>query len=380
MASSSSSLQDTINYTITQEEFNMFHTIDRKLFSRMVFSLGREPDESVRVMGFWLWLEKNGEESSLVYKILGLPDVLVDALCDEAVMSLACIENDKFPFEPDSTVDVPLIQHVSKTPVSLRFFHLNRLGILRGVTKMCNDICNRAFLDILQALHTRRAISRAPAAVSIPAVQGEGGRGRVFESRAPPVSKFFVPSIGFLGLRGEGSTAAIRSGMSSLELKSGKEEEEEEGEEGEAIPADQRTIFLTFSKGYPISEDEVRDFFGRRYGDFIESIHMQEAHPPEQPLYARLVVKTESYIDLVLEARTKAKFSINGKHVWARKYVRKTPIRSSPRPSPPPSPSLRRAQYVRRPPIRSSLIPSSPPSPSLRHIRPPFNFPSSLAP
>ncbi|TYK05734.1 uncharacterized protein E5676_scaffold98G002190 [Cucumis melo var. makuwa] len=334
MASSSSSLQDTINYTITQEEFNMFHTIDRKLFSRMVFSLGREPDESVRVMGFWLWLEKNGEESSLVYKILGLPDVLVDALCDEAVMSLACIENDKFPFEPDSTVDVPLIQHVSKTPVSLRFFHLNRLGILRGVTKMCNDICNRAFLDILQALHTRRAISRAPAAVSIPAVQGEGGRGRVFESRAPPVSKFFVPSIGFLGLRGEGSTAAIRSGMSSLE----------------------------------------------RYGDFIESIHMQEAHPPEQPLYARLVVKTESYIDLVLEARTKAKFSINGKHVWARKYVRKTPIRSSPRPSPPPSPSLRRAQYVRRPPIRSSLIPSSPPSPSLRHIRPPFNFPSSLAP
>ncbi|KGN51236.1 uncharacterized protein LOC101221230 [Cucumis sativus] len=330
MASSSSSLQDTnTNYTITQEEFNLFHTIDRSLFSRMVFSLGREPEESVRVMGFWLWLEKYGEESNLVHKMLGLPDVLVDALCDEAVISLACIQNDKFPFEPDSTLDIPLIQHVSKTPVSLRFVHHNRLEILPGVAKMCNDICRRAFLDILQTLHTRRAISRAPAAVSIPAVQGEGGgRGRVFEG-APPVTNFFVPSFGFLGLGGECSTAAIRSGMSSLELKSGKEEQE-----GEVVPADQRTIFLTFSKGYPISEDEVRDYFGRRYGNFIESIHMQEAHPPEQPLYARLVVKTESSIDLVLEARTKAKFSINGKHVWARKYVRKTPIRSSPRPPP----------------------------------------------
>lgn len=29
------------------------------------------------------------------------------------------------------------------------------------------------------------------------------------------------------------------------------------------VPVDERTIFLTFSKGYPITEREVRDFFTR---------------------------------------------------------------------------------------------------------------------
>ncbi|XP_022957165.1 uncharacterized protein LOC111458632 [Cucurbita moschata] len=370
MASSSSSSSPRADiYTVTQEEFNVFHTIDRTLFSRMVFTLGRDPDESVRVMGLWLWLEQNGEEFNLVYKMLSLPDALVDALFDEAVLSLACIENDKFPFEPDTSVDIPLIQHVSKTPVSLRFFHENRLRILRGVTKICTDICYRAFKDILYALETQRVLSRA--SVPVPAIHG--GRGSYFP--AAPASPLAVPAFGFVNVRGESSplpppTAATasqsarvgnrnvisRSEMSDLfgrlKLRSGKEE-------GEAVPPDERTIFLTFSKGYPISEEEVRDYFGRRYGDFIESIHMQEAQPPEQPLYARLVVKTESSIDLVLEGRTKAKFSINGKHVWARKYVRKAP-RLPHRPSPPstrpPSPPLIDG-------VRAFNFPPPPPAP-----------------
>lgn len=35
------------------------------------------------------------------------------------------------------------------------------------------------------------------------------------------------------------------------------------GGEERQVPPDDRTIFLTFSKGYPISENEVRDFFTR---------------------------------------------------------------------------------------------------------------------
>lgn len=252
---SSSSFPDI--YSVTQEEFNMFHTIDRTLFTRMVFSIGRDADESVRVMGLWLWLEQNGEEFNLVYKMLSFPDALIDALSDEAVMSLACIENDKFPFEPGSTVDIPLIQHVSKTPVSLRFFHENRLTILRGFTKICNDICHRAFRDILHALHTQRVLSRAAVASVHAFHSGDGAPGSFFAGT--PASKLVVPSFGFVGFRGEGSAAAaaaIQSGISGLKLENGKEE-------GEAVPADERTIFLTFSKGYPISEEEVRDYFGR---------------------------------------------------------------------------------------------------------------------
>jgi hypothetical protein len=51
---------------------------------------------------------------------------------------------------------------------------------------------------------------------------------------------------------------------------------------------------------------------------------MQEVQAEDQqPLYARLVVRSASFIPVVLEGQSKAKFSINGKHVWARKYVKK---------------------------------------------------------
>ncbi|KAJ8428976.1 hypothetical protein Cgig2_009784 [Carnegiea gigantea] len=48
---------------------------------------------------------------------------------------------------------------------------------------------------------------------------------------------------------------------------------------------------------------------------------MQEVGDDKQPLYARLVVPNLSAMVAVLSGQSKAKFSINGKHVWARKYV-----------------------------------------------------------
>jgi len=63
----------------------------------------------------------------------------------------------------------------------------------------------------------------------------------------------------------------------------------------------------------------------RRYGDIIEAFCMQDVVPPEQPLYARLVIRAEAIhiIDHFLESSNKVKLSINGKHAWARKYFRK---------------------------------------------------------
>lgn len=52
---------------------------------------------------------------------------------------------------------------------------------------------------------------------------------------------------------------------------------------------------------------------------------MQEVEPEEQVLYARLVVCSASVIDIIVERGSKSKYSINGKHVWARKYVKKNP-------------------------------------------------------
>lgn len=55
---------------------------------------------------------------------------------------------------------------------------------------------------------------------------------------------------------------------------------------------------------------------------------MQDVEPPEQPLYARLVIYPEAkpVIEHFLGGKNgKVKFVINGKHVWARNFFRRAP-------------------------------------------------------
>ncbi|KAJ8428981.1 hypothetical protein Cgig2_009789 [Carnegiea gigantea] len=42
------------------------------------------------------------------------------------------------------------------------------------------------------------------------------------------------------------------------------------------VPSSKRTIFLIFSKGYPISESELREFLTRSFGNIIEALYMQD--------------------------------------------------------------------------------------------------------
>lgn len=77
---------------------------------------------------------------------------------------------------------------------------------------------------------------------------------------------------------------------------------------------------------------------------------MQDVQPTEQPLFARMVVRPEAMnmIDSFLEGTGRVKFAINGKHVWARRYVRKgnkSPKATSPVTSRPPSPSAVGTSY-----------------------------------
>ncbi|XP_059309677.1 uncharacterized protein LOC132060752 [Lycium ferocissimum] len=95
-------------------------------------------------------------------------------------------------------------------------------------------------------------------------------------------------------------------------------------EEEKEVSPDDRTVFLTFSKGYPITEAEVKEFFTRKFGDDVLAVYMQEVtDPEEQALYARLVCRSHAALEEIVDGG-RAKYNINGKHVWARKYVKKT--------------------------------------------------------
>ncbi|KAL3581459.1 hypothetical protein D5086_015791 [Populus alba] len=90
-----------LNSMVTPEEFKIFHTIDRTLYTRLTVNLDRDPAESMQVMALWIWLEKEARDN-LVDKMLSLPDALVNSLADEAVLCLNCLETDRFHFSPET--------------------------------------------------------------------------------------------------------------------------------------------------------------------------------------------------------------------------------------------------------------------------------------
>ncbi|XVF35133.1 hypothetical protein REPUB_Repub18cG0118600 [Reevesia pubescens] len=273
----------TFSSFVSQVEFNSFHRIDRELYTLLVINLWREPVESIQVMALWLWLERVGFKN-VVHKILSLPYILVNELADEAVACLNIINNDQLASLSEGN-DIPLMQSLmDQEDLSLQFFYENRLIATQGIARIVNEVCMRALRDIMQ-----HAIERN-------AAQSLADNHQLQQ----PMVRLGLPQMGF--------------GPADVELPWTEENE---------VPPDDRTMFVTFSKGYPVYEWEVREFFSRAYGDCIESLHMQEVLPNGQSLFARIVFHSVSAIEAILNGMGKVKFTINGKHVWARKFVPK---------------------------------------------------------
>ncbi|GAV70262.1 hypothetical protein CFOL_v3_13760 [Cephalotus follicularis] len=318
MASSSSSSYP-MNQSVPRELFNMFHFIDRMIFTRLVVSLKRDPAQSMQVMALFMWLEQAGEVTDLVDRMVKWPDLLIDALADEIVLCLQCIESEYFPFPlplDNNNIDVPFLQDLTKSGVSLRFFHDNRLSIIGGVTKNLNDVCTRAFDDILQQVMESKAAQEENAMMQQFTSYGGVDVGARPQSMGPRNHSGGGDSVLLhdqdsidLAVQRQLLNNEMGDALSRLQISSVDEEKE--------VPPDDRSIFMTFSKGYPISEGELKDYITTKFGDCIDTIHMQEIPAEEQPLYARLVLNSPSAIRVLLEGKNKVKFSINGKHAWA---------------------------------------------------------------
>ena len=84
---------------ITDDQFNAFHSMERQLYSRLIFDLGRDPEQSMQVMGFWMWLELViCDKMDLVIHLLKLPIAVLNEVADESVVCLKCIGSEILPF------------------------------------------------------------------------------------------------------------------------------------------------------------------------------------------------------------------------------------------------------------------------------------------
>lgn len=286
---------------IPQEHYALFHSIDRALYTVLAINLSRDPVESLHVVALLLWLERTGFPQA-VKSVLSLSETLVNDLADEAMACLDFIFNQS-SFSNDGA-DVPLMRGVIGRRISPQFLYQNQDDARRVILKIMDTECVTALADIMQnAVATRNAchnpspstpLRRLPDRPAFPGMQprrNENPNDHVMINRHAPT--------------GHQNRQFWFSGR----------------EEAEAVPPDDRTLFVTFSKGYQVHEWEVREFLTRAFGDCVEALYMQEVQAGEQPLFARVVFRSASTIDRVLDASGKAKFIINGKHVWARKFV-----------------------------------------------------------
>ncbi|KAK7393093.1 hypothetical protein VNO78_21546 [Psophocarpus tetragonolobus] len=336
----------TNNMSITNEEFFSFHNIDRQLFTRLVVELCHDPSQSTHVMAFFMWLEKKCKNMNLMKSMLQWPNIMLESLVKEAILVLNCIEGSQFIYDHVNDESLPLIKSILQNQdASLNFFYHNRVFIIGAVTRFLKNVCERAFKDIVEEVEYTKAMNEKHLHISN--INQTNSKEMIYCNvmhGAPIVSQQgMMPTTQWT----RGSSSSLKSNINSnhpletcyVSSESGFSQDINEllamvsqtsitpntSDEKNDVTIDDRIIFMTFSKGYPISEEEVRDFFTRRYGDIIETLHMQEVVPTEQPLYARVVIRAEAIhmIDHFLESTNKVKLSINGKHAWARKYIRR---------------------------------------------------------
>ncbi|XP_057418387.1 uncharacterized protein LOC130712577 [Lotus japonicus] len=343
------------NVTVTKDEFLLFHDIDRLLFSRLVVELDRETSQSMHVMAFILWVEKKIKNLKIVQSLLNWPRTSLSNLADEVNVALSFIEGADFPSFTIHENPFPLIQSIMGKEITLQYFHCNRMEIIIAVTKILNDVCVNAFADIVQQVHNEKALKQQ----IYPAANYYGylpynsyhmqqdlyytlAHGVAF---VPQQIAVVVPHWNELGhFESQHDESQLGTYDASRNLKfneditldlvnldftevyddATKVNIASDKGKGKEVTKEERTIFMTFSKGYPIFEADLRQYFTSKYGEVVESVLMEDVVPPAQPSFARLVILPEAkeVIDNFLTPAGRLGFTINGKHVWARKYVR----------------------------------------------------------
>lgn len=276
--------------SITVDELYTFHAIDREVFCKLMSM--RNAGECLLIMATWMWLEQFVGFSNLISKMVNLPEKFVNALANEAMLCISFLKStsDSNLVIQSNNGGLPFTAMImNNTTISLHFFQLNKFTAITGIKYRLNQVCTRIFTDIIL---------------------------KVFPSLSL-VPGFPDPVFGELTiviLRSNSQGFPICDPWSSGDCYSFASEED-------------RTLFLTFSRGFPVVVDEVKELFTNLFGhQCVESVHLKEecsSRSDEQPLFARLIMKSVRNVDQVLSGKKIAKFRIHGKHIWARKYERR---------------------------------------------------------
>ncbi|KAI3991961.1 hypothetical protein MKX01_012906 [Papaver californicum] len=323
---------------MTMEELRSFYRIDREIYRLLAITLGKDPLTSMAVIALWVFMEDVIGYPNIIFQLLTYEgDLIINSAFEEAVWSLHYIitGTPPPPFRSISITDMPTTLKVIREYGSTMYISMNSLfqhgesGYI-FIKQTVGNVCYRMFEDIFR----EAMLIRNPFDDNLNGLCNDCGDEIHEETNIPevksdisaPITGKFVEPEPITSLKvEEGSSSGTAQGENISEI--GKPlsilPKFEELQIVQVIPPCERTMFVTFSRGFPISEDQIREFFGRTYGEnCIESIYMQEIMPPQrrQSMYAKIVFDTTETIDNILAGEEKVRFFINGRHIQARRF------------------------------------------------------------
>ncbi|KAF3455087.1 hypothetical protein FNV43_RR05535 [Rhamnella rubrinervis] len=250
--------------TTTEELKVLFHTMDRSIYARLVIDLTLEPSLSKKIIGFWIWLERNLHRN-FMQGMLCFPDKWLYGLSKEAEICFDFLND-----EPFSSIMARTSQQLSYMPalISTDF----RLSILYGyrdivkakIQNIVKDVCEKVFIDI------------------------DGLKGPT------QLSKGSLDPALLLTRHVEPIEESMRRTFSDND----------------------RTLLVTFFSGCPTSKQQLKDFLTRILGNSIEAIYAK-IEPKIQ--FAGVLVSSLKAITGILGNTEVAYFFLDGKDFSVRR-------------------------------------------------------------
>lgn len=229
-----------------------FYTLERLLFNRMVGpTMGQNPKLVKMAVGFWLLLEEIGYHD-LTRRIYSFDNSTIETIFNETLACLHCIRPGATEPSRHNDVLLPVLTTILDEPISRRFFYYNSEFMLRRFTHVMETVCNRIFgensaievdnVDEDDHNHNHR--------------HSHPVRPDDCESSVTSSDRVISP------LTGSSVVATTRrfdkvlqAPVSSILNPNASEFFPRQNNH------DSRTMFLTFSKGYPLTREEIISFF-----------------------------------------------------------------------------------------------------------------------
>ncbi|CAN1760939.1 hypothetical protein LINPERHAP1_LOCUS7725 [Linum perenne] len=245
---------------------------------------------------------------NIISLMASLSDNAVDVLCNELAMALASLQSSVADLSlfPNGGM-MPATSAIMSQTFSMKVLHNHRFTAVTEIKNFLTMVCARVFGDILQPIcKVSDADELRTGHLVIPGFPH------------PLFGDLTITPRNFDGFVPAGGLWAWEPTNNGTD--------------------DDKTLFLTFSRGFPVTKDEVMELFTRKYGEgSVMGVMMHEnlVYGNQQPIFAKIMLRSVTLVDEVLGGEKSAKFRTNGKHIWARKYERREHTAMVPLSSPP---------------------------------------------